>query len=786
MNDVNFAETSECLPVLPLRGVAVFPYMITHLDIGRDISMKALEESLVRDRRVLLLTQHDVLEENPGPGDLYEVGTVAEIKQVLKLPGGVVRVLVEGLHRGRVTGFVSGKPWLEARTTVITDESQKIDHPYIEAYVRTAVYQFEQWVKLGKKISQETMVAAISVDDPGRLADIIASHLALKIEDKMTLLEAFDIRERLERLCEILSQELEIMELETKISLQVRKQLEKNQKDYYLREKIKAIHKELGEGDEKQEINEYRARLEEQEFPAAVRAKIEKELNRLSKMHMMSAESGVVRTYIECLLDLPWSRYCDERLDVDHAGRILDEDHYGLEKVKERILEYLAVRQLNPGGRGSIICLVGPPGVGKTSLAKSIARALQRKFVRMSLGGVRDEAEIRGHRRTYIGALPGRIIQGMRTAGVVNPLFLLDEIDKLSSDYRGDPSAALLEVLDREQNNTFTDHYLELPYDLSRVMWILTANSTHTIPRALLDRMEVIQIPGYTEEEKLQIAKRYLIPKQTDEHGIKRSQIAFRSGVVEQIIRQYTREAGVRELERNVAALCRKVARLIVQKRRARITISHRQLTDMLGVAKYRRQQDNFEDMRGVAIGLAWTEFGGDVLPVEVVTMEGKGNLNLTGQLGEVMQESARAGFAYIRSRAGQWGIGADFHEKLDVHVHIPEGAIPKDGPSAGITMATAILSALTGRKVRGDTAMTGEITLRGRVTAVGGIKEKVLAARRRGIHRVVLPADNGDDLRELPEEVRSEMTFITVSTMDEVLAAVLRSETDGLARNQG
>ncbi|BBB89860.1 MAG TPA: endopeptidase La [Methylomusa anaerophila] len=764
------------IPLLPLRGILVFPYMIIHLDVGREKSISALEEAMVQDRLIMLATQKDAQNDTPEPEDIFSIGTVAEIKQLLKLPGGTIRVLVEGLHRAEIEEFVSFEPFYQVAIQEFTEVETKT--PEIEALTRTVINQFEQWVKLSKKIPPETLVSVVVVEEPGRLSDLIASHLSLKIEDKQALLDAVSANERLEKLCEILGREMEILELEKKIHVRVRKQMEKTQKEYYLREQLKAIQKELGEKDDRStEVEEYRQRLEEQKLPKEVAEKISKEIDRLEKMPPMVAESGVIRTYLDWLLSLPWTTETNDRLDINLAEEILEEDHYGLEKVKERILEYLSIRKLTEKMKGPILCLVGPPGVGKTSLARSIARSMERKFVRVSLGGVRDEAEIRGHRRTYVGALPGRIIQGMRTVGTKNPVFLLDEIDKMSADFRGDPSAALLEVLDPEQNNSFSDHYVELPFDLSRVLWVVTANIMHNIPRPLLDRMELITIAGYTEEEKIEIAKRYLVPKQTADHGLTNEQIIFSEGTIQKVIRDYTREAGVRNLERNIANLCRKVARRIVQGKGTSIKITAQNLHTFLGAPKFRHTQAERTDQIGVATGLAWTEVGGDVLAVEISTMKGKGKLTLTGQLGEVMQESAQAGFSYIRSRSAELGIDEEFYEKMDIHIHLPEGAIPKDGPSAGITMATAIASALTGKPVRSDLAMTGEITLRGRVLPVGGIKEKVLAAHRVGIKKVMLPKENKRDLDEIPANVKRSVEFIWVEHMDEVLKAALVSE---------
>ena len=763
----------QTMPMLPLRGIFVFPYMIIHLDVGREKSIKALEEAMVQDRHIMLATQKDAQNDQPSPDDIFQTGTVAEIKQLLKLPGGTIRVLVEGLHRAEIREYVSLDPFYQVSVREFAETDFKT--PEVEALVRTAVHEFEQWVKLSKKIPPETLVSVVVVEEPGRLADLIASHLSLKAEDKQALLDAVDVKIRLEKLCEILSREMEVLELEKKINGRVRKQMEKTQKEYYLREQVKAIQKELGDKDERTaEADEYRARLKEQELPKEVEEKITKEIERLEKMPPMVAEGAVIRTYLDWLLALPWSKETEDRLDVSLAEKILDEDHHGLEKVKERILEYLSVRELTATMKGPILCLVGPPGVGKTSLARSIARSMERKFVRVSLGGVRDEAEIRGHRRTYVGALPGRIIQGMRTGGSKNPVFLLDEIDKMNADFRGDPSSALLEVLDPEQNNTFSDHYIELPFDLSRVLWVVTANAMHNIPRPLLDRMEVIQIAGYTEEEKVQIAQRFLIPKQTKDHGLTTSQISFSTETVQKVIRDYTREAGVRNLERNIASLCRKAARKIVQNKRTSVRITNRNLQDFLGVPRYRHAQAERAQQVGVATGLAWTEVGGEVLAVEVSVMKGKGKLTLTGKLGEVMQESAQAGFSYIRTRAKELQIDEDFYEKKDIHIHLPEGAIPKDGPSAGITMATALASALTGKPVRNDIAMTGEITLRGRVLPVGGIKEKVLAAHRVGIHKIILPIENKRDIEEIPANVRRITEFIPVEHMDDVIKTAL------------
>ncbi|MGQ9512948.1 endopeptidase La [Thermodesulfitimonas sp.] len=767
---------TRVLPLLPLRGVLVFPYMVIHLDVGREKSVRAIDETMLRDRFIFLAAQRDAQVDDPQPGDIYEVGTVAEVKQLLKLPGGTIRVLVEGVARAKVLRYVAEEPFFRVEVEEFAEPQPGNSH--VEALKRSLISQFEQYVKLSKRIPPETVVSIVSIEEPGRLADIIASHLTLKVEDKQELLEAVDIATRLEKLCAIISRELEIVELERRINIRVRKQMEKNQKEYYLREQIKAIQKELGEKDERQaEGEEYRAKIAQAKLPKEVEEKALKEVERLEKMPPMAAEATVVRNYLDWLLALPWTKTTRDRLDIAVAEQILEEDHYGLREPKERILEYLAIRKLAKSMKGPILCFVGPPGVGKTSLGRSIARALERKFVRISLGGVRDEAEIRGHRRTYVGALPGRIIQGMRQADSKNPVFLLDEVDKMSTDFRGDPSAALLEVLDPEQNSAFSDHYIEIPFDLSQVLFITTANYPYNIPRPLWDRMEIIQISGYTEEEKVQIAVRHLIPKQLKEHGMTKEHLTLSENALRKIIREYTRESGVRNLERQIAAVCRKTAKQIVSGKVKRARVTAQNIEKFLGIPKYRYGLAENADEVGVATGLAWTETGGDTLSIEVTLCKGKGNLILTGKLGDVMKESAQAGYSFIRSRARQLGIDEDFYEKFDVHIHVPEGATPKDGPSAGITMATALASALTGRKVRHDMAMTGEITLRGRVLPVGGIKEKVLAAHRAGVKTVILPSDNKKELEEVPLHVRNKLKVIFVNHMDEVLAAALVDE---------
>jgi len=770
------AQSHREIPLLPLRGILVFPYMVIHLDVGREKSVKAIEEAMIRERTVFLATQKEAQTDDPGEDDIFEIGTVAEVKQLLKLPGGTIRVLVEGLSRARIIKYLEHEPFFKVEIEEFPEDGKK--NPEIEALMRSLVYQFEQYVKMSKKIPPETVVTIINLEEPGRLADIIASHLTLKIEDKQSVLEAIDIKARLEKLCEIVAKEMEIVELERKINIRVRKQMEKTQKEYYLREQMKAIQKELGEKDERvAEAEEYREKIAAAKLPKEVEEKASKEVERLEKMPPMAAESAVIRNYLDWILALPWNKQTKDRLDIDKAEQVLNEDHYGLEKVKERILEYLAVRKLAKKMKGPILCLVGPPGVGKTSLVKSVARALERKYIRMSLGGVRDEAEIRGHRRTYVGALPGRIIQGIRQSGSKNPVFCLDEIDKMSTDFRGDPSAALLEVLDPEQNNTFQDHYMEVPFDLSHVMFITTANSLYTIPRPLLDRMEVIQISGYTEEEKVQIAQQYLLPKQIKEHGLKPEQLQVSENTIRKIIREYTRESGVRNLERQVASICRKAAKEIVRGTTVQVKATVQNLESFLGIPRYRYGVAEQADEIGVATGMAWTEVGGDTLSIEVSLAKGKGKLTLTGKLGDVMKESAQAGFSYIRSRSAELGINEEFYENYDIHIHVPEGAIPKDGPSAGITMATALVSALSNRKVRRDVAMTGEITLRGRVLPVGGIKEKVLAAHRAGIKKIILPADNKKDIEEIPATVKKKLQFVLVDHLDQVLPEALVQE---------
>lgn len=770
---IKASNVRKGIPLLPLRGVLVFPYMVIHLDVGRDKSISAIDEAMLTDREILLVMQKDAQTDEPAVEDIYHTGTIAEIKQLLKLPGGTIRVLVEGKVRARIINFKDNEDYLQVDAEEFPEKTAIT--PEIEALMRTLVDKFENYVKISKKIPPEAVVSVVTVDEPNRLADIIAAHLTLKPNDKQMVLEKIDITERLEFLCEIITKEMEILELERKINMRVRKQMEKTQKEYYLREQMKAIQKELGEKDDlKAETEELKEKIEKARMPKEAREKALKELERLEKMPPMVAEATVVRNYLDWMLSIPWYKQTKDRLDINRAQAILDEDHYGLEKVKERIIEYLAIRQLAKKMKGPILCFVGPPGVGKTSLAKSIARALQRNFVRMSLGGVRDEAEIRGHRRTYVGAMPGRIIQGMKQAGTKNPVFLLDEIDKMSMDFRGDPSAALLEVLDPEQNSTFSDHYIEAAYDLSKVMFITTANIQYNIPRPLLDRMEIIYISGYTEEEKHKIASLYLLPKQLKEHGLTEQQLGISENGLRRIIREYTREAGVRNLEREIATICRKTARDIVAKKEENVKVTAQNVEKYLGIPRYRYGVAEKESEVGVATGLAWTETGGDVLFVETTLYKGKGNLMLTGKLGDVMKESAYAALSYIKSRAEKLGLDSAMFENQDIHIHVPEGAIPKDGPSAGITIATAMASTLTNKPVRKDLAMTGEITLRGRVLPVGGIKEKVIAAHRAGIRKVVLPKENEKNLEDVPQSVKRKIDFHFVEHMDEVLSVAL------------
>lgn len=776
-----YAIEDKVLPLIPLRGISIFPHMVIHFDVGREKSVQALEKSMMDDSLILLCTQINPKLEEPTTDDFYHVGTIAKVKQMLKLPGGSIRVLVEGLNRGKVKKVFQTEPYFLAEAEEYSYNPDDIEKSQdIEAAMRLVIVDLEEYISLNSKVSSEVLFTISDIEDPGRLADVIASYVFLKQEDDQKILEAFDLYERLEVLHQILQEEIELLRIEDKINQRVRKQINKIQKEYYLKEQLKAIQKELGEEDDLSgEIEDYEAKLNKIKMPKEVKEKAMKEVERLSRTPSHSAEVGVIRTYLDWIVELPWDKETKEKIDIKKAREILDADHYGLKDVKERILEFIAIRKLSTSIKGPILCLVGPPGVGKTSIAKSIASSLNRNFVRMSLGGVRDEAEIRGHRRTYVGAMPGRIISSIKKAGTKNPVFLFDEIDKLANDFRGDPASALLEVLDPEQNTTFTDHFLDAPFDLSKVLFITTANTTSSIPPALLDRMEVIRISGYTEEEKLEIAKRYLLPKQMKEHGLKEAQMTMSEGAIRDVINSYTREAGVRNLERNLAGICRKAAKAIVEKNKKLVRINSGNLSGYLGAGRYRYDTVEEKDQIGVANGLAWTTVGGETLSVEVTTMQGTGKTQLTGKLGEVMKESAMAGISFIRANAERLKVPLDFHKDMDIHIHVPEGAIPKDGPSAGITIATALISALSNTPVYKDVAMTGEITLRGRVLPVGGIKEKLLAAHRMGIKKVLLPFENEKDLEEIPEKIKKKMEFVLVKSLDEVLVHALVAKGD-------
>ena len=775
------------LPLLPLRDIIVFPHMVVPLFVGRQKSIKALEESVAGDKLIFLATQRDAKVNDPIANDIYSMGTIGHVVQLLRLPDGTVKVLVEGKQRGQVVQYVEQNDFFWADVEEVEETSQR--QAEIDALVKSVNTAFENYVRLNKKIPPEMIMSVSALDDPSRLADTIIAHLGIKLEDKQTLLETIDPADRLEKVLSFTRSEIEILEVERRIRNRVKKQMEKTQKEYYLNEQMRAIQKELGEKDEfKNELQELEEKIRQKKLSQEARDKVEKELKKLKMMSPMSAEATVVRNYIDWLLVLPWYEYTEDKLDIQDAEKILDEDHYGLEKVKERILEYLAVQSLVGELKGPILCFVGPPGVGKTSLGKSIARSTDREFVRISLGGVRDEAEIRGHRRTYIGAMPGKIIQGMKKAGSGNPVFLLDEVDKMSTDFRGDPSAALMEVLDPEQNTTFNDHYLDVDYDLSKILFICTANSLERIPRPLQDRMEIIRIPGYTEWEKLNIAKHFLFKKQRDANGLTEHNITCSDRVLSTVVRSYTRESGVRNLEREIATLCRKVAVEVVKKGKdTHVRLNQKRLEKYLGPARYRVSKTEQEDKIGVVTGLAWTDMGGELLATEVTIVPGKGKLTITGKIGDVMQESAQAAMSYVRSRADELGLDKDFYQNIDVHIHIPEGAIPKDGPSAGVTMATCLVSALTKIPVRHDTAMTGEITLRGRVLPIGGLKEKILAAHRGGITRILIPIENEKDLQEVPANILRAVHVEPVDHLDAVLrnALVLAEPDEFLAKNE-
>ena len=760
------------MPVLALRGLMVFPHMVLHFDVGRAKSVAALEQAMLENQQIFLVAQQDAEVEDPGVEELCRVGTIASIKQVMNLPGDNLRVLVEGESRGILQSITKEEPYLQGNVK-LADTPVPENDTELEALVRATQDFFETYAKASQRVSQETVNSVRDVDAPDQIADIIAANILTRVEDRQRILEELDIKRRLETLCGILARETELAGVEKQVQARIKKQIEKNQKDYYLREQMKAIQTELGDG-EAVETDDLRDRMEKTPLNEEARQKCEKELERLARMAPGTPEVNVSRTYIEWILDLPWGKTTADNLDLKRARRVLAQDHYGLEKVKERIVEYLAVLRMKQDMKGPILCFVGPPGVGKTSIVRAIAKAVGRKFVQMSLGGVRDEAEIRGHRRTYIGAIPGRIIAGIKQAGTMNPVFLFDEIDKMSSDFRGDPASALLEVLDAEQNSAFRDHYMELPFDLSRVMFITTANSVDTIPGPLLDRMEIIEVPSYTEEEKLQIAKRHLLPKQIEAHGLQPRSVKLSDRVMRELIEGYTREAGVRTLERTIAKVVRKAAVTMLDTDVTEVTVTSARLKEYLGAARYLREMPEKEPRIGVVNGLAYTTVGGETLEVECALMPGKGSLQLTGQLGDVMKETAEAAFTWVRSHSRSLGLKDDFYKDKDIHIHVPEGAVPKDGPSAGVTMATALTSALTGVPVRQDVAMTGEITLRGRVLPIGGLKEKTLAAYRAGIRTLVIPKENVKDLEDIPPHVLSQFRVVEAETIDDVLKTAL------------
>ncbi len=783
-------EIPGSLPLLPVRDIVVFPYMIIPLFVGRDSSIKSVEEALARsDRLILLASQKEISDEHPAPEGIYRTGTVSMIMRMRKLPDGRIKILTQGLCKANITEFSQTQPYFECKIERVVEPQHPENHPEMTALMRSVREQLERVISLGKVLSPDILMVLDDITEPGRLADLVASNLGLKVSDAQAILETLDSHDRLRRIHEILAKEIEVLTIQAKIRSQAKDEMTKSQKEYFLREQIRAIKSELGDTDQKgEEASELREKIMSCKMPSEVETEALKQLGRLERMHPDASEASMLRTYIDWLIETPWSKSTPDNLDLARAKMFLDEDHYNLGKIKERVLEYLAVRKLKEKMKGPILCFSGPPGVGKTSLGRSIARALGREFVRVSLGGVKDEAEIRGHRRTYVGALPGRVVQGLKQAGTNNPIFVLDEIDKLGSDFRGDPSAALLEVLDPEQNSTFRDHYLNVPIDLSNVMFIATCNVLETIPSALRDRMEVIQLSGYTEEEKFFIAKKYLLPKQINENGLGEKDrtrlIEFTDEGIRAVISQYTREAGLRNLERSIATLCRKTARLIAEGKTEKTVIDTDQVHKFLGPAPYIREEEQEKDEIGIATGLAWTSVGGEILYVETNMMKGKGGIMLTGQLGDVMKESGQAALGLIRSRASDFGISDDLFEKTDIHVHFPAGAIPKDGPSAGITMATAIISRLTGIPIRKDVAMTGEITLTGKVLPIGGLKEKALAAMRHGIKTIIIPYKNKKDLEDIPEEYRETLTFITVKTIDDVLAVALSRKIT--KKNQG
>ena len=775
MPDTKKIIKRQMFPLLTLRGITVFPYMTMHLDVGRVKSVRAIEEAMRQHQLVFLVTQTDASVEVPDTSDLYTVGTIAKIKQVLRLPGDAIRILVEGVSRAEIAEFLQEEPYFVAEVCEKVYITEKQNSREMEALTRNLISTFEEYINLNAKMNPEILNGIIEVKNSGELADIIAGNIVLSVEDKQAILSEFDIKGRIEKLIACLIKEIDILEIEKNISTKVKQQIDQVQKEYYLKEQMKAIQSELGDKDGiAGEVKEYKEKLEKLNPPDEVREKVEKELDRLLKMQSGSAEGSVIRNYVECVLDLPWNNKTEDVIDLKKSKEILDEDHYGLEKVKDRIIEFLAVKKMTNSLSGPILCLYGPPGVGKTSIARSIARAMNRNYVRVSLGGVKDEAEIRGHRKTYIGSMPGRIINAMKQAGSKNPLILLDEIDKMSSDFKGDPAAAMLEVLDAEQNTAFRDHFLELPFDLSDVMFITTANDISNVPKPLLDRMEVITLSTYTEEEKLNIAVDHLLPKQLEKHGLKKANMSISNTVINMVIDGYTRESGVRTLEREIGTICRKAARQIIEENIKKVTVTSKNLEEYLGPVKIKHDKANTCNEIGIVTGLAWTAVGGEILNIEVNTMPGVGKLELTGQLGDVMKESAKAGMTYIRSIAERLNVDQEFYKNMDIHIHIPEGATPKDGPSAGITMATAMISALTKIPVKKEVAMTGEITLRGRVLPIGGLKEKVFAAYKAGIKTIVIPNDNLKDLEEIPENIREKLKFVPVTNMENVLKTAL------------
>ena len=782
MMEQNYTKIDHELPLIPLRGLAIFPYMILNFDIGREMSLKALDQAMLEDELVFLTSQIEAEIDEPTTEDFYHVGTICKVKQVIKLPGDTVRVLVEGVSRGKVKEIDEEDGYFKAivEEIIYDQENEEVDIE-VEAFVRNVFDAFEEYINIGNRVSPEILVSLGEIENVDRFIDTIASNIYLKAEQKQEILEEFDIVKRLELLYKILLEEIDILKIEKKITLRVKKQMNKVQKEYYLREQLKAIQKELGEDEDlTSEVEEYKEKLKKIKAPKETKEKIEKEINKFSRTSPQSPDSSVSRTYLDTIFSLPWNKETRDKLDLKNAKEILDEQHYGLEKVKDRILEYLAIRKLSKSLKGPIVCLVGPPGVGKTSIAKSIAEALGKKFVRISLGGVRDEAEIRGHRRTYVGSIPGRIINGIKEAQTKNPVFLLDEIDKMAADYKGDPSSAMLEVLDPEQNKTFVDHYLEVPFDLSKILFVTTANSLSTIPGPLLDRMEIIEVSGYIEEEKLNIAQKYLLPKQIKENGLKEGFVTIEESAMRDIINYYTREAGVRTLERTIGKVCRKIAKKFVEDSSLEsVLVTSKDLEVYLGRDKYIHDLAGTKPEIGVVTGLAWTSVGGVTLPVEVNVLKGKGQIVLTGSLGDVMKESARTGISYIRSISDKFDIDQDFYKTEDIHIHCPEGATPKDGPSAGVTMATAVISALTKIPVRCDVAMTGEITLRGRVMVVGGVKEKVLAAHRAGIKKVLIPRECDAQLDEIPENVKEKLEIVLIDHMDQVLEHALVKDGD-------